>query len=164
MSLGAQIVTEVLAKRPAITYYAIIESALVYTIKKLTDLSLPIYKMSYGLLNKRWFSKAQFKMSFLPMSFFEQYYQDSVRMSKESLVNMLISNGNYDLPQTIRETTAKVLIIAGDQELKVMIKSAQRLHQTIAGSELYLAEHMRHGELSLGHPQQFVEILKSFFE
>ena len=163
LSLGAQITTEVLSKRSDIAEFGIIESALVYPLKTLTKISIPLYKLSYGLMNKRWFSKAQYKMSFLPESDFERYYQDSLKLTKNSLLNMLKSNGDYDLKPEISNTNAHVLIIVGAEELKVMRKSAVRLNQAITNSELYVAPKMRHGELSLNNPDLYVELISKMF-
>jgi hypothetical protein len=42
-------------------------------------------------------------------------------------------------------------------------KSATILHQAMQNSELYTAPRMKHGELSLSHPEQYVKLLKEFF-
>ena len=53
--------------------------------------------------------------------------------------------------------------MVGEEELGVMKKSAQQLHQAIKDSEIYIAPEMKHGELSLRHSAQYVELLKSFW-
>jgi len=163
LSIGAQIVTEVLSQRENIAEYAIIESALVYPIKGITAMTVPAYKLCYGLLKKRWFSKMQAKTLCVPPDKFEQYYQDSIRMSRQSLINITLSNGNYDLKSSISNTKSKLMIIVGEKEIGVMQKSAQRLHDAIPGSELYIATKMKHGEISLMYPQKYIELIKLFF-
>ena len=163
LSIGAQIVTEVLSHREDIAEYAIIESALVYPIKGTAEMTVPVYKLCYGLLKKRWFSKMQAKALCVSPDMFERYYQDSIKISRQSLINITLSNGNYDLKSSISNTKSKVLIIVGEKEIRIMKKSAQRLHDAIGGSELYIAPKMKHGEISLRYPQKYIELMKSFF-
>lgn len=163
LSIGAQIVTEVLSQRKNISKYAIIESALVYPIKGATAITVPTYKLFYGLIKRKWFSRMQAKTLCVPPNMFERYYQDSLRISKQSLINIALSNGNYNLKSNISKTNSKVLIIVGAKEIGVMKRSAKRLHEAIFGSRLYIAPAMKHGELSLVYPQKYVELIKSFF-
>ncbi len=163
LSIGAQIVTEVLSQRTEIAEYAIIESALVYPIKATAALTIPTYKLFYGLVKKKWFSKMQAKSLCVPDDMFERYYQDSLKITKQSLINITLSNGNFHLKNSISNTSAKVLIIVGEGEIGIMKKSARRLQEVIRNSELYIAPAMKHGELSLVYPDKYVEIIKSFF-
>ncbi len=163
LSIGAQIITEVLSRRADIAQYAVIESALVYPIKGTAAMTVPVYKLMYGLVKRRWFSKLQAKTLSVPDDMFEKYYQDSQKISKQSLINITLSNGSYSLKSGLSDTKSKVLVIVGENEIGVMRKSAQRLHQAIDSSELYIAPNMKHGELSLVHPKIYVDLLKSFF-
>ncbi len=162
LSIGAQIVTEILSQRSGIAKYAVIESALVYPVKT-AALTASVNKVFYGLIKKKWFSRMQAKALSLPDDMFENYYNDSIKMTKQSLINIALSNGNYNLKDSIYETQAKVLIIAGGKEISIMKKSAEKLSNVIPGSELNIAENLKHGELSLAHPKEYVEIIENFF-
>ena len=137
LSLGAQIVTEVLTQRTDITQYALIESALVLPIKG-TAAMASANKLFFGLIKQRWYSKIQAKTLAVPEEWFELYYQDSIKITKQSLINITLSNGNYSLKTAMADTKAKVLIVVGEKEISVMRKSAQRLREVISGSELYI--------------------------
>lgn len=163
LSIGAQIAVEVLSQRPNVARYAILESALVYPITGTTALTAPSYGLFYGLITKRWFSKMQAKTLCVPDDLFETYYRDSLRISKQSLINITVSNGTYALKDTISQTTARVLLIVGSKELGIMKKSARRLRDCINGSELYIAKGMKHGELSLVHTDDYARLLKDLF-
>lgn len=93
----------------------------------------------------------------------EQYYSDSLNISKQSLINLALSNGNYELKHSISETKSKVLIIVGEKEIGVMKKSARRLRATIDASELYIAPKMKYGEFSLANSDKYAKLMKSFF-
>lgn len=164
LSIGAQIVTEVLSLRANISEYAIIESALVYPIKGTTALTIPTYRLFYGLITKRWFSRLQAKTLCVPDTMFERYYADSLKITKESLINITISNGNYQLKNSISDTKARVLVIVGEKELRIMKKSSRRLHEVIADSELYIASNLGHGGISLLCPERYVVLITDFFQ
>ena len=164
LSIGAQIVVETLSKRENIAKYALIESALVYPIKGVSALTVPTYKLCYGLVKKRWFAKMQAKTLFVPDNMFERYFEDSFKISKQSLINITLSNGNYKLKNSIKNTKSKVLIIVGEKELKIMIKSAKLLKEYISDSELYIVKNMGHGEISLVDYEQYLKVIKMFIE
>ncbi len=162
LSIGAQILTEILSTNPDITQYAIIESALVYPIRGTKTLTAPTFKLFYGLVKKRWFSKLQAKTLYVPKKMFEQYYEDSMKITKQSLINIALSNGDYMLKETISCTKAKVLIIVGEKEIGVMKKSANRLHELIPNSQLHIAKGLKHGEISLVQTKQYLGLIESF--
>lgn len=163
LSIGAQIAVEILSKECDITEYAVIESALVYPIKMAIALTVPMYNMCYGLIKKRWFSKLQAKSLNVPDRLFDAYYEESTRMTKESLINITISNGGYSMPSTLCNTKAKTLILVGGKELSVMKKSALLLHETINGSFLKVIEKSGHGEISLVYSDKYLNLLEQLF-
>lgn len=162
LSIGGQIVTEVLTLRPDIAAYAVIESALVIPIQWANSLIVPAYQLCYAFVKQKWFSKWQAKALCLPGSLFEQYYTDSLKISKQSLINISLSNGNFSLSPKIASTKAKVLIIVGDREATIMRQSAEKLHKTIAQSQLLIAKNCKHGQFSLQHPNEFTSLLSIF--
>jgi len=60
VSLGGQILLEILSKNPNICECAIIESALVIPMDFTYKMIEPIFNLSYCLISKKWFSKLQF--------------------------------------------------------------------------------------------------------
>lgn len=163
LSIGAQIVTEILSQKSDIAEFALIESALVIPIEGASAMA-KINNLLFGLIKQRWFSKLQAKSLSLPDEMFDLYYNDSIKMSKQSLFNITLSNGNYKIKDSLTQTNAKVLIIVGEKELGMMRKSAEMLHSKIPESRLYIVPKLKHGELSLVYQQRYVECLTGFFE
>ncbi len=160
ISIGAQIAVEILSKEYDIAENAVIESALVYPIKMAISLIVPMYNLCYGLIKKKWFAKLQAKSLNIPDRLFGTYYEESSRMTKESLINITISNGSYPMPLMLCNTKAKTLILVGEKELAIMKKSAFLLHKTIKGSILKTIEKSGHGEISLLHPDKYLNLLQ----
>ncbi len=163
LSLGAQIVTEILARDCDITENAVIESALVYPLKMATVLTIPLYNLCYGLIKKRWYAKLQAGTLNVSEEMFEAYYKDSSRITKESLINIAKSNGDYSIPPALGKTTARTLILVGEKELPVVKKSAKALHDTINGSYLKVVKNAGHGEISLTQTDRYIDLLKHLF-
>jgi len=61
LSLGGQILLEILSQRADICQYAMVESALVIPSKLTHSMIKPAFGSCYGLIRHRWFSRLQFK-------------------------------------------------------------------------------------------------------
>ena len=84
LSLGGQILLEILSKNPNICECAIIESALVIPMDFTYKMIEPIFNLSYCLISKKWFSKLQFKSLKLKKSLFALYYEDTCKITKDN--------------------------------------------------------------------------------
>lgn len=164
LSIGAQIAVDILVKKNDIAEKAVIESCLIYPIKFAAALAKTMYDMSYWMIKKRWFSNVQAKALFVPDDMLENYYEDSCRMSTESLINMTISNSTYSLPENLYKSNAAVLIAVGGKELPVMIKSAKLLNSIIKNSSLMVLDKYGHGEFSLKYPSEYSETITRFLQ
>ena len=163
LSIGAQIVVEAMTQKADIAEFAVLESALVLPVKGTKTLALPTFKLFYGFIKMKWFARLQAKTLYVPEAMFEQYFYDSTRISKQSLINTVLSNGTYTLKSNIEKTNAKVLIIAGEKEINLIKKSAELLSTKIPNNVLSIMERMGHGELSMSHPMEYVRRIKEFF-
>ena len=156
LSLGAQILLDILSKRDNICEYAIIESALVCPMKMTNRLIEPSINMSYGLIKKRWFSKLQFKSLKIKKELFDKYYIDSSNITKNNMISFLKANSNYHL-KNIKTNKSKSIVIVGSKERPIMIKSAKRIHDELINSELEILSGYYHGDLSINHPNEYAE-------
>ena len=159
LSLGAQVLTEILSKRKDICRYAVIESALVIPMKVTHALVKPMMDMSYGLIKKQWFARLQFKSLKIKDELFDEYYRDTCQITKENMIAFLKANSDYELKAELADTKAKVCILVGQKESKKMRDSAQRLHAAIPGSLLLVLKGKYHGEYSLNCAKEYVEEL-----
>ena len=159
LSIGAQIVVDVLSKRSNVCEFTIIESALVIPIKFLSSLYLPLLNMTYPLIKYKWYSKLQAKVLFVQDDKLDKYFEDSCKISRKSLINITISNGSFELDKNIGKTSAKALILVGEKEISSMKKSAVMLHEAIRDSELIVIPSCGHGEISLRRPEEYCDYL-----
>lgn len=162
LSLGAQVVVEVLSRRPDAARFALLESSLCLPIPGVRVLAKPTYALCYGLVRRRRFARAQAKTLCLPPEMFEDYFADSKKMSRASLINITVANGSYRAERGLAKTAAKTLLIVGEKERGIMRRSAELLRRTIPGSTLYAAPKKRHGELSLCCPDEYAALFLRF--
>ena len=159
LSLGGQIAVEMLSQRPDICRYALIESTLVKPSNLTAALIGPTFGISYGLIKQRWFAKMQAAYLGIPMAMFDDYFRDTGKISKADMIAFLIANSLYTIKPELSETRAKVKIVAGSREQKSILDSAKLLHSTIPGSQMQILPGLRHGDLSINHPQNYVRML-----
>ena len=163
LSLGAQILLDILSKRDNICEYAIIESALVCPMKMTNRLIELLINMSYGLINKKWFSKLQFKSLKIKKELFDKYYIDSSNITKNNMISFLKANSNYHL-KNIKTNKSKSIVIVGSKERPIMIKSAKIIHDELINSELEILSGYYHGDLSINHPNEYAEKVKKLIK
>ena len=159
LSLGGQIALEMLAQRPDICRFALIESALVKPMKLTGALIGPVFGMSYGLVKQRWFAKWQASYLGIPKALFEDYFRDTCAIPKADMIAFLKANSIYSIKPGLSETTAKVKILAGSREQKSIRDSVVLLNQAIPGSTAKILPGLRHGDLSLNKPTRYAKTL-----
>lgn len=164
LSLGGQILLEILSKRNNICDYAIIESALALPMPMTNKMVEMGINMSYGLIQKRWFSKLQFKSLHIRSDLFEKYYNDTCKITKKNYIAFLKANSNYKASEKLSECDVKTLVLVGSKELPIMKRSAKMIHQLIPKSELMILKDHYHGELSIDHAEEYVNKIVSFFK
>jgi len=157
LSLGGQILLEILFRRGDICKYAMVESALVIPSKFLYSMIKPAFGSCYGLIHHKWFSKLQFKSLRIKSDLFEDYFRDTCGISKKNMIAFLQANAAYSLKELIKDCTAKVHVFVGEKESRVMRKSAVMIHEKLEGSTLQILPKMYHGEFSINYAEDYVK-------
>ena len=160
LSLGAQILVEILSQRKNICRYAVIESASVIPSRLTNALIGPAFSSSYGLIRKKWFAKMQFRYLRIRHDLFEDYFRDTVKISKSNMIAFLRASTAYEPKTELRNCLACVRIVVGEREQKGERRSAQLLHEMLPGSALEVKEGLYHGEYSINHPDQYAADLR----
>ena len=159
LSLGGQIALEMLSQRKDICRYALLESALVKPMKLTAALIGPTFGASFGLIKQKWFSKLQAEYLGIPRELFDDYYRDTCKIGKQDMIAFLKANSLYTIKPGLSETEAKVKIVAGSKEQKKIRDSANLLHTAIPGSQMEILSGLRHGDLSINHPERYAWML-----
>lgn len=157
LSLGGQILLEILSQRKDISKFAIVESALAIPMKTTFKLIRPAYGICYGLIEKQWFAKLQFQSLKMKEDLFEDYYKDICKISKNSLIAFLEANSSYQIKPSLKESQAKTVVLAGSRERDIILKSAKEICKALPGSRLEILEGCSHGDISINHPEEYVK-------
>ena len=160
LSLGGQILLEMLSQRKDICQYAVVESALVRPSKLTYSMIKPAFGSCYGLIKHKWFSGLQFKSLKIKSDLFEHYFRDTCAISKKDMIAFLQANSLYSLKESIKECTAKVHIYVGEKETGSMRKSADDIHSALPQSTLQVLPKLYHGEFSINHGNDYAKAVR----
>lgn len=160
LSLGGQILLEMLSQRGDLCSYALIESAAVIPSKLTNILIAPAFGGSYGLIRNREFAKLQFHSLHIDPALFEDYYRDTCQITKEDMIAFMKANTSYALKDSLRGVSAEVHVFYGSRENAEIRRSAETIGRTLTGSRLHPLPGFRHGDLSLNHPQAYAEAVR----
>lgn len=164
LSLGGQILLEILSHRKDICKYAIVESALVIPSKFTYFMIKPVFGCCYGLIKYKWFSKLQFKSLRIKQHLFDNYYKDTCAITKGDMIAFLQENSLYSLKDGVEESEAIVHIFVGEKENHSMKKSAELIHKKLQNSSIQVLPNMYHGEFSINHADDYVSRLLEIIE
>ena len=159
LSLGGQIVLEMLSQRSTNCQFAIVESAAVIPSKVTNALIGPAFGSSYALIKSRSFAKLQFASLHMKPELFEDYYQDTCSIQKSDMIAFMKANTSYSLNGAIADTTAKVHVFAGGKENREILRSADAICKAIPGSQKTILPGLYHGEFSINDPQRYVRTI-----
>lgn len=157
LSLGGQVLLEILSQRKDICQYALIESALVVPSKLTHSMIKPAFGACYSLIRHRWFSRLQFKSLRIKQELFEDYFRDTRAISKENMIAFLQANTMYEIKASIEHCSAKAYIFVGGKEKRIMRRSSKIIHNKLLGSTLRLLPKMYHGEFSINHAGDYAD-------
>ncbi|BDR59213.1 alpha/beta fold hydrolase [Xylocopilactobacillus apicola] len=159
LSLGAQILVEMLTLRNDICHYAIIERANVIP-SKLTNIMIPFsINLSYGLIQKPWFSKLQFQSLKMDNHFYPEYYRDTRLITKANMISFLEANTSFEAASNLKSCQVNTRIVVGAKENGAIKRSAKILHEMMPHSTLEIKKDLYHGQYPLNCPQAYVQDL-----
>ena len=164
LSLGGQILLEMLSQRKDICSYAIVESAAVIPSKLTNALIPPAFGSSYGLIRIREFAKLQFRSLHIKPELFEDYYRDTCRIQKRDMIAFLQANTSYALKSAFKETSAKIHVFAGERETGEILRSAEAICRLCPSCKMHLMKGLKHGEFSINHADQYVEAIRQIIK
>ncbi len=160
LSLGGQILLEILTRRGDICDFAVVESAMAIPSRLTNALIGPSIGMSYKMISDRRFAEKQFRALRMKQELFEDYYRDTCLIKKSDMTAFMKANTSYRLKDGIAGCTAKVHIFAGEKEIRGIRRSAELIHRKIPGSTLTILPRLYHGEFSINTPADYANVIQ----
>lgn len=161
LSLGAQIVVDILSIRPDLAECALINSGLVRPFKLVNSIIPLMAKWSIPLAKNRKFAKFQAKYMYIRDSSFETYYQDTKDITAKTFSTFMLGYFDYKLLDTFKEMTVPSLVLIGSKEPSLMKKSLIALVESNSNCKGYIMSDVKHGA-SLANPKLFNEVLAAW--
>lgn len=160
LSLGGQVLLEMLSQHKDVCSYALVESAAVIPSKLTNALIAPVFGSSYGLINNRGFARLQFQSLHMKPELFEDYYRDTCQINKQDMIAFLQANTSYALKDDFRESSAKIHVYVGERETREILLSAEAICQMRPSCRLHRMSGLRHGEFSLNHAARYADAIR----
>ena len=165
LSLGGQVLLEILSQQADICRYAVIESVALIPSKITNALISPAIHFSYPLIKQRWFAKMQFRQLRLKAELFDDYYRDTAAVQKNDMTAFLKASTSYQLKDAIKKSKANIHLYFGEKENRIIKRSAAMLRETVNVCSLTELPGMFHGDFSINHPLDYVnEINKIVYQ
>ena len=164
LSLGGQVLLEMLSQRKDICSHALVESAAVIPSKLTHALIAPAFGSSYGLIRRRSFARLQFQSLHIKPELFEDYYRDTCRIRKQDMIAFLRANTSYALKDAFPEVAAEVHVCVGEKETRVILRSAEAICRMRPACKLHRLPGLRHGEFSINHAARYADFIREIVQ
>ena len=172
VSLGGQIVMEILSQDSEIVEKAIIDGSICIPQPKLARISILLVSLFGKLMFSKFACKIQLSLMdkmypkiAYPDELKRYYMEDMPRTPVKTLITIYKTYmQHYKLKSTISKSKAKVFYIYGEKELNCVKESARLFQQVHPNTILYEAKDYNHGYLSTYLPQEWVELICPFLK
>ena len=173
VSLGGQIVVELLARKPELTEKAIIDGSLCYPRPMMARFCIASVWLFGWLLFSKGARRLQLKLMpkllpkemVYPREIQEYYLQDIPRTPRKTLYTMYRTYmAQYQLKESVGSSHAQVMYWYGEKEMKCVKNSASMFQQLLPSCRVYEAKGCGHGYLSAYLPEKWLNIALPFFE
>ena len=173
VSLGGQIVIELLARKPDLTEKAIVDGSLCYPQPMMARFCIASVWLFGWMLFSKWACRLQLKLMpkllpkemTYPQEIQEYYLRDMPRTPRKTLYTMYRTYmAQYRLKESVGSSRAQVMYWYGEKEMKCVKNSARMFQQLLPSCRIYEAKGYGHGYLSVYLPEEWLGIAIPFFE
>ncbi len=164
LSLGAQIIIQILSTVPEVVDHALISGTLVHSIPH-TETFLKhlnyLIKAYEPLKNTDFFIKANMRTYNIPKNFFNELKESTHAIKPESFNRILKENMLFQTPSGLEKANVPVLVIVGEKDHKILKNSARDLMHVLPNSKTYVVPKLGH-VWNLESPELFNRVLRSW--
>ena len=147
ISLGAQVVLQILSKAPELVDSAFISGALISTSPNNTTLLKSLYhtlEVYQPVKNSDFFIKANMRTYNMPKNLFDKFKESTLLVNRDSIERILTENMLFKLPNGLENVKAPVLVMTGEKDYKIIKESANDLITSLPTSIGYMAPKLGH--------------------
>ena len=147
MSLGAQIIVQILSKAPKLVDHAFISGTMIRssshseTFLKLLNYAIKVYK---PVKDTDFFINANMRTYNMPKNLFDKFKESTLHVNDDSLDRILTESMLFKLPNGLEKVKAPVLVMTGEKDYKIIKESANDLITSLPTSIGYMAPKLGH--------------------
>jgi pimeloyl-ACP methyl ester carboxylesterase len=164
LSLGAQIIVQILATHPEVVDHALISGTLIRGIPhedvllKLLNYTFKVYE---PVKDTDFFIKANMRTYNISKSYFHKFKESTLQIKADSLNRILHENLFFKVPSGLEKVNVPVLVMMGEKDYKVIKESARDLVKVIPNSSAYIVPKVGH-VWNMESPELFNQVLRSW--
>lgn len=162
ISLGGQIIVQILSKAPEVVDHALISGTLIHTLPHTeTFLKLLNYliKAYEPVKDTNFFIKANMRTYNMPKSLFSEFKESTRLIKPDSLNRILNENMLFKMPNGLEKANAPVLVMAGEKDYKIIKESARDLLNILPNSRGAMPLKVGH-MWNIENPELFNNVLR----
>jgi pimeloyl-ACP methyl ester carboxylesterase len=162
ISLGGQLILEILSTAPEVVDHVLISGTLVHSIPhtetmlKLLDYAFKAYA---PVKDTAFFIKANMRTYNISKSYFKEFKESTRLIKTDSLDRILHENMFFQMPPELEKADVPVLVMAGEKEYKVIKESAEDLIKVLPNAKGITAPKVGH-MWNLEYPDLFNKVLR----
>ena len=160
LSLGGQVLLEMLSQRRELCPYALVESAAVIPSRLTSALIGPAFGSSYGLIKNKIFARLQFQSLHMKPTLFDDYYRDTSQIEKSDMIAFMRASTSYSLKPSFLDSSAEIHVCVGEKETGEIRRSAEAICRMRPSCELHRLKGLRHGEFSINHAGRYADAVR----
>ncbi len=161
-SLGAQVLISMLSEHNTLINKAIIISASTKPFP-LPKASAKIAAWMLPLARNKVFSRVQAKYMYLNDKHFNNYYQETKAITRETFFNVMFENMSFTIPKGFATTHSEILVLIGEKENSIIKKSLTDILESNGRCSAIVIPNVGHG-IPLHNPKYFNELVENWIE
>jgi pimeloyl-ACP methyl ester carboxylesterase len=172
VSLGGQIVIELLSRKSDLVEKAIIDGSVCYPTPHMARFCIMTMKLTFPFLFSEKACNKQIALmpKMLPAKMLypdeiQDYYRKEMPLlPKDTMISIYRTYMNYQLKESLKNTKARVMYWYGEKEMSCVKKSARLFQKFVPDCKLYEAKGYNHGYLAIYLPDEWMETAGKFFD
>lgn len=161
-SLGAQVLISMLSGNSNLIDKAIIISASTKPFV-FPKIFAKVATWSLPLARNKMFSRMQAKYMYLNDQYFNNYYQETVAITKETFFRVMFENMSFSIPKGFETARSRILVLIGKKENSIIKKSMVDILEKNENCLGIVIPGVGHG-ISLYNPTYFNELIEDWIE
>lgn len=164
ISLGGQLVIQILGMAPEVVDHAVASGTVVRPyFGKVTLTMMPVMGAIFKpLVNTDFFIKKTMEKGKYPPEHFENYKKDTKEFNTYSLTkHMLNENAAFRIPKSLCKVENPVLIAMGETEMEIVHESAEDMNKCLPNSKIFKAPGLYH-VWNLESPELFNKTVRAW--